>query len=411
MPRIARLGPVSGLLLTICLAAAWPAAGLAAAANADYVKAAGIAKRMADGLQSYELKGQVTMANNLRGQTGGATMEAEMVAAARWPDRLLSAQTGNMFNLNLGTGPTNSWFFLGQLGNAYVGQPVKLSRDLEGAAEMELNEAKVFNFYGGLGQFLLDPDLPVVPQTEAGTVTVNGHAIPCQVFRTMGPEVVGVENEAIEGPRVIHFDPASGLVLRSDLTIYFMRNGTDFEQKVTFALSEFALNGRVDDKRFAFQAPTGTRIVDSLDLLTNPDAMTNQPAPDVTFTALDGKTFRLADLRGTPVFIDIWATWCPPCRQEMPHIEKLYREMGASGRIRFVAASSEDPDTVRRFLANNPYTFPIATIANQDAQVKFKAASIPVGFVIDADGKIRAHMVGAQTEEQLRAAFAKVGVK
>lgn len=385
------------------------------ATNPDYAKARSLTTRMAEGLNSYELTGRMEMSNSVRGQTGGQSMTAEMEAAARWPDRLLSRQTGEMFSLSLGSGPDQSWFYLGQLGNAYVGEPTRLTRDLAGAAQMDLTAAKIFNFYGGLGPFLLEDNLQVTPETGRETVQVNGKEIPCQVFSTMGPEVIAGD-QPTEGPRRIFFDPVSGLVLKSELTVYFQRNGVDYEQNVGFQLTSFTLNGQVDDARFTFSAPAGTRVVDHLDRLTNPDAMTGQKAPDITFTDLDGASFKLSDLRGQPVFIDFWATWCPPCKMEMPHIETLFNELGRTadqtdGRITIIAASSEDAATVRQFLAKKPYSFRIVLVDNGQAQTLFKTTSIPAGFVIDADGVIQAHMVGAQNEEQLRAAFAKVGVK
>ncbi len=410
MPRFHRTG-FATLVLSFALATASTAVAAPAATNPDYAKANKLTVKMAESLESYDLKGTVSMTNNVKGQTGGATLEAETTTAARWPDRLFSRQTGKLFNLNLGTGPQQSWFYLGQLGNAYMGPPVKLTRDLQGATDMELTEAKVFNFYGGIGQFILDPSLRVTPETGSATVTVNGRDIPCQVFTTMGPEVIVDDDQISEGPRIIHFDPASGLVLKSAQTVYFQKNGVDFVQQVSFTLTEYELNGNVDDARFGFEAPAGVRVVNSLERLTNPDAMTNEKAPDITFTGLDGSTFRLSDLRGQPVFIDFWATWCPPCKMEMPHIETLYKELGESGKIRIIAASSEDPETIRKFLRKTPYSFPIVTVDSEVSHARFKTNSIPAGFVIDAEGVIRAHMVGAQSEEQLRAAFAKAGVK
>ncbi len=410
MPRFQRPGFATLALLTaFTIALSTPA--FAGDNNADYVKARKAAVKMAEGLNSYDLQGTLTMVNNARGQVGGASMEAVMESAARWPDRLLSSQTGKMFNLQLGTGPDRSWFFLGQLGNAYIGEPVKLNRNLANAGDMDLSEEKIYNFYGGLGQFLLADGLQVTPETGSATVTVNGQDIECQVFTTMGPEVIADDSKPTEGPRVIYFDPVSGLVLKSEVTVYFAKKGTKYQQEVSFLLTKFELNGTVDDTRFDFTAPAGTRVVKNLDRLTNPDAMTGMTAPDITFTGLDGKTFQLSDFRGQPVFIDFWATWCPPCKMEMPHIETLYGELGKSGKIKIIAASSEDNKTIQKFLTQKPYSFPIVTVSSEDSHTKFKTSSIPAGFVIDAEGVIRAHMIGAQTEEQLRAAFAKVGVK
>ncbi len=410
MSRSKRFG-FAPLAFLVALAIALPAVSAAADTNDDYTKANRNSVEVAEGLQSYDLKGVMTVSNNVKGQTGGMNMEAEMVAAARWPDRLLNAQTGSMINLNLGLGPDQSWFYLGQLGNAYIGKAVELSRDLDSAANMELTEEAIFNFYGGIGQFLLEGELPVTAETGSEVLKVNGQEVTCQIFRTLGQAEPAAAGTPANGPRAMYYDPASGLVLKSEVTVYFDNNGKAFEQIVTFSLSDYELNGKVDDSRFAFEAPADARVVNSLDRLTNPDAMTGLPAPDVTFTDLDGNTFELSDFRGQAVFIDFWATWCPPCKQEMPHIESLYRELGKEGKIKIIAASSEDVATIQGFLAKTPYSFPIVTVASEDAHNLFKATSIPAGFVIDAEGTIRAHMIGAQTEAQLRAAFAKAGVE
>jgi len=401
---------MTALALSACNALA------AADVNPDYATAVAGTGKMAAGLLSYTARGKVEVSSGPAGQVGPVGQSIKTVASAQWPDRLASTQSGPQFAMNLGTGPEQSWFYMGQIGNAYVGGPVALTRDLAGADGLELSAEKIFNFYGGLGPFLLPADLSVAAETGADTVTANGHMVPCQVFTTVVASTEVGESGSAEGPRRFHYDPVSGLVLVSERVVYFNRNGTKYEQQIRFVLDEYALNGEVDPRSFSFTPPAGVRVVNSLEKLTNPDAMTGQVAPDITFTDLSGETYQLSDLRGTPVFVDFWATWCPPCRAEMPHIQALYEELGVSaerpgGQIRILGASSEDTATVQAFIAKNKYSFPIATVPAADALSMFKTTSIPTGFVIDAEGVIRAHLVGGQTAGQLRAAFAKAGVK
>jgi thiol-disulfide isomerase/thioredoxin len=111
------------------------------------------------------------------------------------------------------------------------------------------------------------------------------------------------------------------------------------------------------------------------------------------------------------VFLDFWATWCGPCRMEMPHIQALHDEMKDSGEVVFIGASNEDQKTIETWLQKNPYTFKMVMVKPEDAQTKYKVTSIPAGFVIDREGMIRAHMIGAQSEMQLRTALGKAGIK
>ncbi len=185
--------------------------------------------------------------------------------------------------------------------------------------------------------------------------------------------------------------------------------GGEAEQTVTTTVTRLDLTTAPADAGFAYAAPAGVRVAATIEQLANPESLAGQPAPDVTLTGLDGKAIRLADLRGKVVYLDIWATWCGPCRMEMPHLEALHKELGPD-QVVFIAASSEDQPVIESFLARNPYTMRIARIDAEDAQTKFRARSIPAGFVIDKDGVIRAHLVGAQNEDQLRRALARAGI-
>lgn len=375
-----------------------------APANPQYEQAVAASGTWAENLRSYRLTGTMTMATGIQGQPGSTQMEAELTAAARFPDRLLSRQTGKTFNLSLGVGPEHSWFLLGQLNACYLADPVPLNRHRYQDDEFELEPARIFNFFGGLDQFLLPPDLKVEPLSGAATYTLGGRAVACQVFKSPGDGGDG------QGPREYWYDPQSHLVMKTILTGVGNRGGQVMEQKLTFELKEFSLNEPVDEAVFAFTPPAGVRQVDHLDRLTNPDAMTGQRAPAVTFKDLDGNLLDLSDLKGKVVFLDFWATWCGPCKMEMPHIQTLHEELGKSGEVVFLAASSEDKAAIKPFIDKYGYTFRVVMVAAEDAHQLYKASSIPAGFVIDRDGVIRAHMVGAQSERQLRKALAKAGI-
>ncbi len=118
-------------------------------------------------------------------------------------------------------------------------------------------------------------------------------------------------------------------------------------------------------------------------------------APDFTLTSTDGKIFRLADLRGKVVFLNLWATWCPPCRQEMPSIQSL--EQAFKKNPDFVTLTvSEDTDVTQPpvFIKKYKYDFTVLLDPRNDVGEAYGVSGLPESFVIGRDGRIVAHHVG-----------------
>lgn len=360
-------------------------------------------------LMAYDVAGTIRIENVPA--AGGEPMTADLsfAAAARWPDRLLVTQSESEQILNLGTGATASWFHYLPMRAAYQGAPVALVRDLEAAGRMELEERSLFNFYAGLGQLLLPADRTPVEAPVTETLSIGGRDIACRVFSLPALPADPQNPAGTPGASRWWLDPKTGVCLKVTAATSLNGRAGPVTQNVTFTVTKLETGSAPAEERFAWTAPEGVRVAATLEQLANPESMVGQPAPDAVLTGLDGKAFNLADLRGQVVFLDLWATWCGPCRMEMPHLEKLHKELGA--KVAFVAASSEDQPVIEAFLQKSPYTMRIVRISEQDAHGKFKATSIPTGFVIDKDGVIRAHMVGAQNEDQLRRALAKAGVE
>ncbi|MDR3698358.1 MAG: TlpA disulfide reductase family protein [Candidatus Sulfopaludibacter sp.] len=118
-----------------------------------------------------------------------------------------------------------------------------------------------------------------------------------------------------------------------------------------------------------------------------------------TLTALDGKTYSLADLRGHVVLLNFWATWCPPCRKEMPDMEKLYQRLQSKGFI-VLAVSDEDRETVAGFEEKQKYTFPLLLDPDRKVNDAFNVEGIPKSFLFDRDGKLVAQAIDMRTESQ-----------
>ncbi|HSV56990.1 MAG TPA: TlpA disulfide reductase family protein [Magnetospirillaceae bacterium] len=102
------------------------------------------------------------------------------------------------------------------------------------------------------------------------------------------------------------------------------------------------------------------------------------------------------DLRGRVTLLNFWATWCPPCREEMPSIENLHAALKGDAFAVVAVSVREDPRTVEDFLRQNPYTFPIYLDPAGDAAANYVTRGIPTTFILDKDARAIAAVVGAR---------------
>jgi peroxiredoxin len=128
-----------------------------------------------------------------------------------------------------------------------------------------------------------------------------------------------------------------------------------------------------------------------------------------SLTALDGKTYTLASLKGRIVLLNFWATWCPPCRKEMPDMEKLYRKYEKQG-LTVLAVSDEKRETVEGFLAKNPYGFPILLDPSRKVHKAYGVEGIPKSFIFDREGRLAARAMDMRTEAQFLALLSRGGL-
>ena len=131
-------------------------------------------------------------------------------------------------------------------------------------------------------------------------------------------------------------------------------------------------------------------------LVSVPLLLEPQPAsPVVGLRDLDGKPIRLADFRGRPIWINFFATWCPPCQQETPTLEKLYREHQAEGLVVLAISVQETAtDDVRAYAARYGLTFPIGFDATSAVFKAYQAYGLPTQLFIDRQGVIRSVVRG-----------------
>lgn len=148
----------------------------------------------------------------------------------------------------------------------------------------------------------------------------------------------------------------------------------------------------------AFAAPTVARTADLPPLSHSLTVQVPKPAPALKLKGLDGKTHDLAQLRGRVVLINYWATWCPPCRREMPSMERLMQALKGEPFVVLAVDVGEDVETIETFTSqlDTELTFPILLDARSHAMQAWKVAGLPTTFLVDRQGRIVASAVGGR---------------
>ncbi len=123
----------------------------------------------------------------------------------------------------------------------------------------------------------------------------------------------------------------------------------------------------------------------------------NEKAIDFTLKNLNGKEVSLSDFRGKNVYVNFFATWCPPCRAEMPDIEKMYQKYKDNDFVVLAVDLGEYSDTVKSFFETNNLNFPTVLDSDQMVASQYNISAIPVSIFIDKQGNIVAKKVGAMT--------------
>ena len=120
------------------------------------------------------------------------------------------------------------------------------------------------------------------------------------------------------------------------------------------------------------------------------------PAPDFTLTDLSGRPHRLSELRGKLVFLNLWATWCPPCRDEMPSMEALFRRFKDRDFVMLAVSEDDDASAVRPFVAEMALSFPVLLDPKGMLPPRYGVTGYPETFIVDRTGQVIQHLIGPE---------------
>jgi peroxiredoxin len=178
------------------------------------------------------------------------------------------------------------------------------------------------------------------------------------------------------------------------------KNGQPPEPYVELAsLARFEhVNAALDDPQYAA----------ALAKLDADDAQ--RQTANFTLTDLRGNSWTLKDLRGKVVLVNFWATWCPPCRKEMPDLDALYKKFSKEGFV-ILAISDEEEDKVKPFIAERKISYPILLDPGRKVNTLFRVEGIPKSFVFDRSGKLVAQSIDMRTRNQFLELLGQAGLK
>ncbi len=152
---------------------------------------------------------------------------------------------------------------------------------------------------------------------------------------------------------------------------------------------------------------SGTDNAEGKEPANSPEGTDLIPAPDFTLTDQYGNTHSLADYRGKVIFLNFWATWCPPCRAEMPAIQELYEKYSQQEDsevvilgVAFPGMGDEtDPEGIAAFMEENGYTYPVLMDEGATLQLPYYITAFPTTFLINPDGNVLGYIPGAMTKD------------
>jgi cytochrome c biogenesis protein CcmG, thiol:disulfide interchange protein DsbE len=166
---------------------------------------------------------------------------------------------------------------------------------------------------------------------------------------------------------------------------------------------------RSDLSRFALTSGRGVFLEDLTGLKDETAPRLGYRAPDFELPDLEGQKVTLSALRGKPILLNFWATWCPPCRQEMPELQEFHRRYG--DQIVLVGVNwGEDPKTVKAFLDRLGVSYRNLVDERGTAFVLYRLTGIPESFFIDPEGYIRGAWIGPLTAKEIVQGFERLGL-
>ena len=262
------------------------------------------------------------------------------------------------------------------------------------------------------------PDISKVSTTSKTlrdeTLEMDGQKHDCWVVET---KVGNMEIPQAAGAKVSDMvmttwlDKKLGIDLQFAVSMKMDVAGNSIGMNQKLVKKNLKLDEPMPDSYFAFTPPEGATETENLMGSTLPKAdLAGKDALAFDIKALDGKSYSLAKLKGKPVLLDFWATWCGPCRKSMPVVEKMYQDFKEQGLVVLAVDAGEERAVVEEFLKKTPMPYPVALSGESSITESYHVGAFPTFVMIGRDGKIVAHEIGYGGEAVLRDMAQKAGL-
>ncbi len=207
-------------------------------------------------------------------------------------------------------------------------------------------------------------------------------------------------------------EKSTHLVLRESQSTKIKMPMMDAPQTTT-ATTTYTLvrvNEPVPDELFRFQPPAGASEVGEFNSPFGAGSvLLGRQMPEFTLKELAGQDLASSAFKGKPLLVSFWATWCAPCREQMPRIEEAHRAFADKGLVVLAINQGETAETAKKYIEEHKYTFRVLLDSTKTVTDKFSVSGIPALFIIDRDGTVRAQYTGFNSALDLRDELKKIG--
>lgn len=379
-----------------------------ATAPVDTNESAAILARVAQsyrGFDSYQFEGTVRLAVNVQDKV--QNLELPFTISAAKPGKYRAEISNPMIQMVNVSDGQQTWNYVPQLGQFTKKMVTPLKGDAVPAPNPVVSATPLARYLS------MDQGSENARLVRMETVGVEGQAWDCYVIETTFQRPMNAQMGV--SPTTFWIDKTRHVVLRESTTVKLASSPTggpmEMNQVTTFEVAR--VNQPLPDSMFIFQPPADAKEVDEITMpgLQPPQSeLVGKPALPFKLKNLRGKETTLASWKGKVVLLDFWASWCGPCRIEMPVIAKLDKELRAKGLVVVAVNVGETAAVASGYLKKNNYTF--AALLDSDSQIsdRYGATGIPTVVIIDRRGNVSSHFIGVRPEQVLREALKKAGL-